>query len=113
MSNLRRQLGKSNLLAHSLKKHAYPETMYSSPLLLEEKDPNLLKLSTAQFGDPQENAGVENVDTSLYRTGGKTRKARKARKGGKTKKARKAKRTKRHSKRHNKRHSKRKTFRKF
>jgi hypothetical protein len=108
MSNLVRKPGKSNLIHRP--KHSYPDTMIGRPLE-EEKNPYILHVSRVPFGEPQENAGVEEVNTELYRTGGKTRKlrkVRKARKAGKSKKVRKAKPTKKH----NKRHSKKRTFRK-
>lgn len=108
MSNLVRKLGESNLIHRQ--KHSYPDTMIGRPLEIEE-NPNILPISTVQFGDDQTNAGIERVNRELYRTGGKTRKlrkVRKARKAGKSKKVRKAKPTKKH----NKRHSKKRTFRK-
>jgi len=108
MSQLRRQLGKTNFSL--LPKHEYPDTMIGRPLE-EEENRDILHISTVPFGESQENAGVEKVDRGLYRTGGKTRKLRKVKKARKVRKSKKAKKAKT-IKKHNKRHSKKRTFRK-
>ena len=108
MSQLKRQLGKTNFSL--LPKHSYPDTMIGRPLE-EEENPDILHVSTVPFGESQENAGVEEVNRALYRTGGKTKKLRKVKKARKVKKSKKAKKAKT-TKKHNKRHSKKRTFRK-